>query len=268
MRANHRPLTQNKAAVLSRPFCPLSQFANFLSVASSVLGGAILQVFLSPPAVVTADAAADPVAFGWCAELLACPAWQRSWQLSCVVAFCFVFLSIIGCATAAVASTSTYSLAAAILFFLASFMATAAAVLSIVFLSFSKAICIATSALLVGLLLTSVLLSWDGLMMGLDDVVLGPRLWKAAARGDLAAVRRYIRMGANPNWGGRVPDCLSTEQRMNVVFYAAEHHHYIGEFRATPYALKLRWFPHSFLLFDTYPCRRDPSSHRNRLRPL
>ncbi len=193
----HRPLGESAT---SRH----RQFANFLSVASSILGGAILQVFLSPPAAVTADAAADPAAFGWCASLHACAAWQRSWQLSCVVAFCFVILSIIACATASIANKTSIALAAAILFFFASFFATAVAVLSIVFLSFSKATCIATAAMLVSLLLSSVLFGREGLVMGLDDVVLAPRLWRAAAAGDAAAVRRLITWGANSNWGGTV----------------------------------------------------------------
>ena len=194
----HRPLGESAT---SRH----RQFANFLSVASSILGGAILQVFLSPPAAVTADASADPAAFGWCASLHSCAAWQRSWQISCVVAFCFVILSIIACATASIANKTSMSLAAAILFFFASFFATAAAVLSIVFLSFPKATCITTAALLVSLLLTSVLFGREGLVMGLDDVVLAPWLWRAAAAGDAAAVRRLLRWGASPTWGGHVP---------------------------------------------------------------
>lgn len=194
----HRPQVES---VTSRH----RQFANFLSVASSILGGAILQVFLSPPAAVTADAADDPAAFGWCASLHACAAWQRAWQLSCVLAFCFVILSIIACATASVANKTSIALAAAILFFFASFFATAVAVLSIVFLSFPMATCIATAALLVGLLVSSALIGKDGLVMGLDDVVLGPRLWRAAAAGDAAAVRRLLSWGANPCWGGHVP---------------------------------------------------------------
>lgn len=206
--ARHSPAMAEAASSRHR------QFANFLSVASSVLGGAILQVFLSPPTAVTADAADDPDGFGWCEPLRACAAWQRAWQLSCVLAFCFVFLSIIACATASIAKqtrTGATALAAAILFFFASFVATAVTVLAIVFLTASKATCIATSAMLISLLVCAPWLGWEGLAMGLDDVVLAPRLWDAAAAGDLPAVRRYLRLGASATWGKTISESEATD---------------------------------------------------------
>ena len=51
------------ASTVSLP-SSLQKFATVLLVVFSVLGGAILQVFLNPPAVVTIDAAANPAAFG------------------------------------------------------------------------------------------------------------------------------------------------------------------------------------------------------------
>lgn len=187
------------------------QFANFLAVASSILGGAILSAFLGPPAAVTADAADDPAAFGWCASLHACAAWQQAWQLSCVLAFCFVILSIIACATASIAKKTSMSLLAAIFFFFASFLATAVAVLSMVFLSFPMATCIATAALLACLLVSSILLGWDGLVMGWEDV-LGRWLWRAAANGKPITVWCLLRCGANASWGGHLPANKSSNQ--------------------------------------------------------
>ncbi|KAL4433710.1 hypothetical protein ABPG75_000151 [Micractinium tetrahymenae] len=138
------------------------QYAEFLSIAASVLGGSILQVFLSPPAVVTASAADEPEAFGWCEQLGQCPAWQRCWQLSSVLAFCFVILSIICCGTAAIARRTSISMAAAILFFFASFLATAMAVLATVFLSASRATALSTCALLACLLVACAFFGYAG----------------------------------------------------------------------------------------------------------
>lgn len=177
------------ASTVSLP-SSLQKFATVLLVVFSVLGGAILQVFLNPPAVVTIDAAANPAAFGWCAALHNCPVWQLTWQLSCVITFCLVFLSIFACARAYVDRTSNIYLAHAGTCIVCSFSATGVAVLSMVFLSFSKAACIATCALLASLLLSITLIGplGEALAFSLDDLLLGPLLWKAAASGCQALV--------------------------------------------------------------------------------
>lgn len=178
------------------------QYAEFLCVAASVLGGAILQVFLSPPTVVTASAADEPEAFGYCLELGQCPAWQRCWQLSSVLVFCFVILSIICCGTAAIARRTNISMAAAIIFFFLSFLTTAVAVLATVFLSASRATALATCALLICLLVFGGYFGREGFWRGLDEVFLAPGLFRAAAGGNAYAAKWYRRRGASTSWAG------------------------------------------------------------------
>lgn len=219
-----------------------SSFASFLAIAASILGGAILQVFLSPPDVAFAPVADNPGAFGWCWELGQCADWQRTWQLSCLLSVCFVILSILGCSVTAVSHTAPEHLAVAVATFLAGLFSTVVAVcieaggweegggagpvhgrrvchvdrvlsgsaqpqacvapplqvLSIVFLSFGKSVCLATVALLLLLLLLSlVLFGWRAIVFGLDGVVFGRLLWRAAQRGDERCVRRMVWAGAH-----------------------------------------------------------------------
>ena len=174
------------------------QYAEFLCVAASVLGGAILQVFLSPPTVVTASAADEPEAFGYCLELGQCPCWQ----LSSVLVFCFVILSIICCGTAAIARRTNISMAAAIIFFFLSFLTTAVAVLATVFLSASRATALATCALLICLLVFGGYFGREGFWRGLDEVFLAPGLFRAAAGGNAYAAKWYRRRGASTSWAG------------------------------------------------------------------
>jgi hypothetical protein len=71
-------------------------------------------------------------------------------------------------------------------------------VLSIVFLSFSRQVCLATIALLLLLLLLSLLLfGWRAIVFGLDGVVFGRLLWRAAQQKDELCVRRMLWAGAH-----------------------------------------------------------------------
>lgn len=177
----------------------------FLSIAASVLGGAILQVFLSPPTIVTASAANEPEAFGYCLQLGHCPAWQRCWQLSSVVAFCFVILSLICCGTAAVAQRTHAYMAAAVACFYLSFAATTAAVLASVFLSASRAVVLATCALLICLLAACLFFGFEGFSLWLQEL-LAPQLFKAVAatgrqsKPKLTCVKMYKWLGASASW--------------------------------------------------------------------
>ena len=165
-------------------------------LAASVMGGAILQVFLSPPDIVTAPPDAGGGTFGACADSGSCGSWQAAYITGCTLTICLVVMALLAGATAAVGQGKE-ALPIATVSFLLALGSTAVAVLSVAFLAFPAPQAVLVSVLLALMMVACLLFAARALL--LDAWLFGPRLRRAVSAGDDRGVALMLMLHADPD---------------------------------------------------------------------